>query len=43
MAVIEPLWYITTCTTLWSGLGYLDGSGLKVLREAKEKKEKAKK
>ena len=26
---IEPLWWITTVTTLGSGIGYLDGSGLK--------------
>ena len=26
---IEPLWYITATTTIASGLGYIDGSGLK--------------
>jgi cardiolipin synthase len=27
--LIEPLWYITAVTTVGSGLGYLDGSGIK--------------
>lgn len=26
---VEPLWYVTGASTLLSGLGYLDGSGLK--------------
>jgi hypothetical protein len=29
--IIEPLWYVTGVTTILSGLGYLDGSGLKKL------------
>ncbi len=28
LAFIEPLWYITAVTSVGSGLGYLDGSGL---------------
>eukprot|EP01038_Epipyxis_sp_PR26KG_P009945 gene9945-13378_t len=26
---IEPLWWITGCTTIGSGIGYLDGSGIR--------------
>ena len=26
---IQPLWYVTGVTTVLSGLGYIDGSGLK--------------
>lgn len=29
MHLIEPMWWITATTTLWSGLGYLDGSGIR--------------
>lgn len=28
MAYLEPLWYLTAVTTVTSGLGYLNGSGL---------------
>ncbi len=30
---IEPIWYLTAITTILSGIGYLDGSGLKKIKE----------
>jgi cardiolipin synthase len=44
-AMIEPLWYITPITTIASGLGYLNGSGLnrkKMTEMAKEFRRKTK-
>jgi hypothetical protein len=29
MELLEPGWWIAGTTTLWSGLGYLDGSGIR--------------
>lgn len=40
LAVLEPMWWITGGTTILSGLGYLDGSGIKQF--AQEVKKKAK-
>lgn len=35
---IEPLWYITAMTTILSGLGYMDGSGLrKIVTKVKDR------
>lgn len=36
ISVLEPLWWITATTTLGSGLGYLDGSGLKRVSKSGE-------
>ena len=33
---MEPLWYLTAVTTTASGLGYLDGSGMKALKPRKK-------
>jgi hypothetical protein len=33
VAILEPLWYATAATTIFSGIGYLDGSGLRKLRK----------
>ena len=43
---MEPLWYFTGATTVCSGLGYLDGSGVKAFKAkamdlANRNKEKA--
>jgi cardiolipin synthase (CMP-forming) len=32
MTLLEPLWFVTAATTVGSGLGYLDGSGLRKLK-----------
>lgn len=32
-AYIEPMWWITATTTIASGVGYLDGSGIKRLKK----------
>jgi hypothetical protein len=38
MSVVEPFWWIAATTTLWSWIGYLDGSGISDFKEkAKEK------
>ena len=34
LSILEPLWYISAATTIGSGLGYLDGSGLKQLGDS---------
>ena len=31
LAYIEPLWWITTVTTIGSGIGYIDGTGIRRL------------
>ena len=36
---LEPLWWITGATTLTSGLSYLNGSGMKRLKEARKREE----
>ena len=31
--LLEPLWYVTGFTTVVSGLGYLDGSGIRKMQD----------
>jgi hypothetical protein len=33
MSLLEPIWYITAATTIGSGVGYIDGSGLRKLKK----------
>lgn len=35
---LEPLWWITASTTVLSGLGYLDGSGVKQVAQSMKSK-----
>lgn len=39
--LLEPLWWVTASTTVWSGLGYIDGSGLRrvVLQKHEQRKQ----
>jgi cardiolipin synthase len=36
LAFIEPFWWLTAVSTLWSGVSYLDGTGLKRLSEPRK-------
>jgi cardiolipin synthase len=40
ITAIEPLWWITAVSTIWSGASYLDGTGLKRLSKAGEYRSK---
>jgi hypothetical protein len=39
--LLEPLWWLTATTTIWSWIGYLDGSGVSYLEIKEKAKQKA--
>jgi hypothetical protein len=39
--LLEPLWWLTATTTIWSWIGYLDGSGVDYLEIKEKAKQKA--